>query len=223
MQEQLTIFSQDIVRQVKMSCQIPTLVNDILSRHIIEATAKRRGLEVSIEELQKSADDLRLKHNLLSRDITLTWLQRHSLSLDDFEEIAYAQVLSAKLAHDLFADRVDGFFADHYIDYTQAVIYELVLDDYNLAMELFYAIQEQELSFWEAVRQYCQDPMLRRTGGYRGSLKRSELKPELSAAVFAAQPPQTLKPLLIAKRTYLIFVEEIVQPQLDMNLSTNFV
>jgi hypothetical protein len=47
-------------------------------------------------------------------------------------------------------------------------MYEIVLDDEDLAMELFYGIQEGEMSFYEVAHQYIQDMELRRKGGYRG-------------------------------------------------------
>ena len=41
------------------------------------------------------------------------------------------------------------------------------------------------------------------------------MKPEVSAAVFAATPPQVLKPVVTSKGVHLVFVEEIIQPELD--------
>jgi parvulin-like peptidyl-prolyl isomerase len=41
------------------------------------------------------------------------------------------------------------------------------------------------------------------------------MKPEVSAAVFAANPPQVLKPIVTSKGVHLVFVEEIIQPELD--------
>ena len=49
-------------------------------------------------------------------------------------------------------------------------------------------------------------------------LQRQNLKPEISAAVFAASPPQLLKPILTSMGVHLILVEEIIQPQLDEEL-----
>ncbi|MEQ9355725.1 MAG: peptidylprolyl isomerase [Coleofasciculus chthonoplastes F2-STO-03] len=46
-------------------------------------------------------------------------------------------------------------------------------------------------------------------------MQRKELKPEISAAVFAATPPQVLKPIVTSKGVHLIFVEEIIQPELN--------
>jgi len=145
----------------------------------------------------------------------LAWLQKHCLSVDEFEEVAHISVLSSKLAQHLFADRVEPFFVEHQLDYAQVVMYEVVLDDEDLAMELFYAIAEGEMSFPEVAHQYIQDTELRRSGGYRGILHRKDLKPEISAAVFAATPPQILKPIVTSSGAHLILVEELIQPKLD--------
>ena len=51
-----------------------------------------------------------------------------------------------------------------------------------------------------------------------GSVKRKQLKPEISAAVFASNPPQLLKPIVTSKGVHLILVEEIVKPELNQNL-----
>lgn len=71
------------------------------------------------------------------------------------------------------------------------------------------------MSFYDVAHQYIQDKELRRKCGYRGIVNRKDLKPEISAAVFAAEPPQLLKPIVTSLGIYLIFVEEIIQPQLD--------
>ncbi|MBD0343922.1 MAG: peptidylprolyl isomerase, partial [Coleofasciculus sp. Co-bin14] len=149
---------------------------------------------------------------------TWAWLQKHGLSLDDFEEVIYTNVISGKLAQHLFADKVEPFFVEHQLDYAGVVMYEVVLDDEDLAMELFYAIQEGEMSFYEVAHQYIQDTELRRKGGYQGILRRQDLKAEISAAVFAAKPSQLLKPIVTSSGVDLILVEEIIQPQLDDNL-----
>ena len=106
------------------------------------------------------------------------------------------------------------------MDYIGVIMYKVVLDNEYLAMELFYGIQEGEMSFYEVAHQYIQDTELRRKGGYRGIVRRKELKPEISAAVFAAKPPQVLKPIVTSSGVNLILVEEIIQPELDDKLSS---
>jgi parvulin-like peptidyl-prolyl isomerase len=218
MSQAITISSEDILHQVKLSCKIPSFIEEIVTRKIIASAADEAGIKVETEELQKAADSIRLIGNLKSADDTWAWLQKHGLSLDDFEELIYNNVIYGKLAQHLFADKVEPFFVEHQLDYAGVVMYEVVLDDEDLAMELFYGIQEGEMSFYEVAHQYIQDTELRRKGGYRGIVSRKELKPEISAAVFAATPPQVLKPIVTSSGVHLILVEELIQPQLDDKL-----
>jgi parvulin-like peptidyl-prolyl isomerase len=218
MSQAITISSEDILHQVKLSYQILSIVEAIVTRKIITSAAEEAGIKVETEELQKAADNIRLIGKLKSADDTWAWLQKHGLSLDDFEELIYNNVISGKLAQHLFADKVEPFFVEHQLEYAGIVMYEVILDDEDLAMELFYGIQEGEMSFYEVAHQYIQDKELRRKGGYRGIVRRKELKPEISAAVFAAKPPQVLKPIVTSSGVHLILVEEIIQPELDDKL-----
>lgn len=215
MSKVLTVSREEILHQIKLSCQIPSVIEGIATRKILANTAQELGIKVEPEELQQAADNIRLINNLRRTDDTWLWLQKHSLSLDEFEELVYATVISSKLAQHLFADKIEPFFIEHQLDYAQVVMYEVVLDDQDLAMELFYAIAEGEISFPEVAHQYIQDTELRRTGGYRGTLSRKALKPEISAAVFAATGPQILRPIVTSSGTHLIWVEELIQPRLD--------
>ncbi len=73
------------------------------------------------------------------------------------------------------------------------------------------------MNFYEVAHQYIQDTELRRKGGYRGMVQCKELKPEISAIIFAAQPPQVLKPIVTSKGVHLILVKDIIQPQKVIN------
>ena len=214
----LTISQEEIIHQLKLSHQLPTLLEAIATRQAIATAAAKAGIEVNPEELQQAANAIRATNNLYQAADTWAWLQKQGLSLDEFEEMVHATVLSAKLAQHLFAEKVEPFFVEHQFDYSQVVMYEIILDDLDLAIELFHALQEGELGFHSAAYKYIQDQELRRICGYRGLLRRSDLKPDVSAAVFAATPPQILKPVLTAEGAHLIFVEEIIQPQLDPTL-----
>jgi parvulin-like peptidyl-prolyl isomerase len=205
----------DVLQQVKLSSQFPAVVEAIASRQIVAQQAEKLDLQIDTAELQKAADRFRLKNNLVTVEQTVAWLKQHGLSLDDLEALMQHTVLSAKLAEHLFSDQVGPYFAERQLDYDQVVLYEVVFQNADLAFELFYAIQEQETTFEEVARQYIQDQELRRKGGYCGLLKRADLKPEISAAVFARVAPQLLKPISIGKNIHLVFVEEVIRPQLD--------
>lgn len=214
----INISREDIFQQIKLSCQIPTLVEGIVTRKVIARVAAEASIKIPPEELQQAADQFRFVSKLRSAEDTWSWLQKHGLSLDEFEELIYTNLISEKVAHHLFWNKVEAFFFEHQLNYAGAVMYEVILDDEDLAIDLFYSLQEGEITFPEVAHQYIQDKELRRTGGYQGIRRRQDLKPEISAAVFSATPPQILKPIVTSKGAHLIFVEEIIQPELDNKL-----
>ncbi|MBG1259742.1 peptidylprolyl isomerase [Nostoc commune] len=218
MSQTITINNEDIFQQVKLSCKIPEIVEQVVSRKVIIAAAKEAGIKVETEELQEGADLFRLINKLTSADDTWKWLEKHGLSIDDLEEIVYYNILIGKLSKHFFLDKIEPYFFENQLSYAGVVMYEVVFDDEDLAIELFYAIKEGEMSFYDVAHKYIQDLELRRKGGYLGVLRRQDLKPEISAAVFAATPPQLLKPILTSKGVHLIFVEEIIKPELDDKL-----
>ncbi|WP_414586315.1 peptidylprolyl isomerase [Scytonema sp. PCC 10023] len=218
MLKRLNISCEDIIRNIKLSCQIPSVVEAIATQQIIAEAAEEANIKVSEEELQQEGDKLRVEKKLVQAKDTWAWLKKHHLSLDDFEELARSNVLSKKLANHLFADQVEQFFYEHQLDYLAAVTYEVILDDKDLALELFYALQEGEIGFQEIARQYIQNPESRRAGGYQGIRHRTDFRPEIAAPVFAATPPQILKPIVTPKGVHLIWVEEIIQPEFNEEL-----
>ena len=217
MSQTITIKNEDILHQVKLSFQIPKMIEGIVTRKIIATALAEAGLKVETEELQKAADEMRLMKQLGNTDATWAWLEKHGLSLEDFEEMVYNHLSSIKLAQHLFWEQVEPYFFAHQLDYAGAVMYEVVFDneDEDLALDFFYSMCEGEIGFPEIARQYIQDPELRRRTGYRGVVSRKELKPEISAAVFAAKPPTILKPIVTNGGVHLILVDEIIPAQLD--------
>jgi len=212
---QLTITPQDILQQVKFSGKVPEMVEAVLTRQVITQAATELAIQNTTDELQAMADQFRLSNQLNSAKETQLWFNKNGFSLDDFEEMINYQLLSIKLGQHLFKDQVKDYFIQHQLDYQRVVMYEVVLEDKDLAIELYLAIKAEEISFFEVAHKYNKDDELRRKGGYQGILYRKDLKPEISAAVFAAQAPELLKPIVTSKNVHLIFVEEIIKPQLE--------
>jgi parvulin-like peptidyl-prolyl isomerase len=218
MLQAITITNEEILQQIKLSCKMPDIIEGIVTRKIIENATAEAGIKIEIEELQQTADTLRFANKLNSAADTWKWLEKYGLSLDEFEKIVQNTVSSGKLANYLFDNKIEQYFYENQSSFAGAVIYEVVLDNEDLAMELYYAIKEEEISFYDIARQYIQDIELRRKGGYLGVVYRKDLKPEISAAVFATKSSQLLKPIISINGVHLIFVEEIIQQKLDNKL-----
>jgi parvulin-like peptidyl-prolyl isomerase len=215
---QFSLLPQDVLYEVKLSGQINSAIESIISQKIITIVSTKLGIEVSPFEIQQEADKIRLANGLYKPEDTWLWLEKQGLSLDDFEYIAKRNAIAKKLAHHLFADQIKQYFISNQINYYSAAIYEIVFDDPDLAMEMFYAISEQEIDFSKVAREHCQDIHMRRSGGYKGIFGRYQLKPEFAASIFASTPPQLLKPIVTSQGAHLLFVEDIVIPKLDNTL-----
>ena len=215
MSKNLQISSSDLLKNLKVSCKLASVVNDTVRQQIINDAVRLAGIVVSDRELQQAADDFRVKYNLGNPATTWEWMSKNYLTGDDFEQLIYESILTSKLIEHLFGDRLEPYFYEHKLDYTQAVLYEVVFDNFDTAIEQFYALEEGEVSFIEVARQYIREPNLRRQYGFKGILPRTAINSVLSAAIFASNPPQVLKPIVIGKKVHLILVEEIIEPQLN--------
>lgn len=223
MTEQLTISAEDVLQQVKLSGQLGAVKEAISTRRLIQTAAAEADISVTPEEIQTYADEFRTANNLERTEETLAWLKQRELDVEDFEAMIHLSVLQSKLAKHLFADQAEAYFAAHQLDYTTVAIYEVILEDEDVALELFYSLKEGETTFFEVAQQYTQDTELRRRGGYRGILKRTDLNAEVSSAVFASAPPQLLKPILTANGIYIIYVDEIFQPELSKEIRSEII
>jgi parvulin-like peptidyl-prolyl isomerase len=204
-----TINSQDLLHQIKITGKIPELVHGILQQRILEMAAKELKIEISDQELQEGADRFRAANKIETAQATQQWLADRLLSMDDFEQLITTNLLVSKVANKLFFDRAAPYFYEHILDYAAAVIYQVILTDQNLAWELFYAIQEGDMTFGEIAKIYASDIESQRRGGYLGNVLRQKMDPAVSAAVFAAEPAQILKPIVVGTQVYLILVEEV--------------
>jgi parvulin-like peptidyl-prolyl isomerase len=219
----LKVSPAEIISQIKISGQMSVILEAIAIRRAIATAVIEAKVEVEIDELQEASNKFRAANNLELEEDTWLWLQKQGMSLDDFEEMLQVTILSTKVSQHLFAEQVESYFSHNYLNYAEIVMYEVILDDEDLASKLFSGLQEGKLNFYAVAHEYIQDEELRRVGGYRGLLHRSDLQPEISSVVFAAKPPQILKPIVTAKGVHLILVEELIQPELDQSLKTQII
>ena len=218
MPEHFKISISHIIHKLKGTCEIPNIVEAIASEKIIIETAEKAGINITEAELQKEGDKFRLEKKLATAKDTWAWLDKHHLSIKDFEKLVHKSLISKKLANHLFAPQVEKFFYETRLNYEAAVTYEVTFENRDLALELFYALEEGEITFPEIARTYIQEPELRRAYGYQGVQYRKDFRPEIAAVVFASSPPGIIKPVTTPKLVHLIWVEEVIKSELNDEL-----
>jgi parvulin-like peptidyl-prolyl isomerase len=209
------ISDEDILEQVKISRKMPEITEQIIINRIIRDEAEKAGVKVEVKELQEVADDFRARNKLIRAKTTQVWLEMNRLSLDEFENIIRLEILSNKLRDLVVADKVEEYFYQHQLDFDQVVLCEVVLENKELATELYYSVREGELKFQDVADKYIKEVELRRKGGFLGSFRRKDLNPALISVFSITSYPQVVKPIPTALGFSLIWVEEIIKATLD--------
>jgi parvulin-like peptidyl-prolyl isomerase len=213
------IAAEDVVHCLKKRFQYQGICHDISSTQLINATAKNRGLEVSDMDVQQEADRYRHENGLQHAADTIGWLNQQQVAPEEWEEGIRDRLLANQLSGHLFSRDIERFFAENRSNYESVILYQLVVPYEQLAMELFYQIEESEISFYEAAHLYDIDPNRRRKCGFEGILARWQIEPSLSSVIFGAQIQQVTQPIQRDDGYHLIWVEEFLEAILTEAIS----
>ncbi len=210
----LLIDPETVVNYLKHEVELKSTYQKILCRQIIDQAASERGVTVTPEEVQAEADQFRYEHKLESASQTFAWLSEQLVTPDDWETGIQERLLTKKLTETLFGQQVETYFAQNKVQYEQAILYRIVVPYRPLAQELFYQIEEEEISFFEAAHLYDVDEQRRLACGFEGKLSRWQLKPDIAAKVFGSTPREVIEVTQAEAGFELLMVEEFVAADL---------
>lgn len=208
----------EIVNSLKKEIRIREVYQKILFQQIIDRTATERGITVTPEEIQIEAEEFRMKNRLEKAADTLAWLEDCMISTDDWENGIRDRLLAKKLANSLFSKEVEKYFAENKINFEKVLLYQIIVPYERVAFELFYQIEEREISFYHAAHLYDIDARRRMVCGYEGTITRSQLIPELAAHVFRTPVGELGGPVKTEAGYHLFLVEEVICAELNPDL-----
>ncbi|RUR85026.1 peptidylprolyl isomerase [Chlorogloeopsis fritschii PCC 9212] len=210
----IDINSEEIVNYLKSAMILRQVYQKILSQKLILDVAQERGIIITTEEIQDEADRQRREERLEKAVDTMTWLAEHFVSSDDWEVGIRNRLLAKKVAKALFSQEVEKFFIQNRLEFEQVILYQLIISDEKVSQEIYYQIEEGEISFYEAARLYDVDENRRKKCGYEGKLYRWALPSNINAIVFNAPPQQLIGPIKTERGYHLFIVEELIAAQL---------
>jgi parvulin-like peptidyl-prolyl isomerase len=209
---------ETIVDFLKQEVALKGVCQGIVRRQIIEQTTRERNIFVTPEEIQAEANRQRYQKHLESAAATFAWLSDQMITSEDWEIGIQHHLLAQKLAEHLFGGEVERYLAEHRFDFEQVSLYRIVVPYQQLAQELFYQIEEREISFYEAAHLYDIDENRRLQCGYEGKLHRRDFKPEMAAIVFGAPVEQVMGPFPSEQGYELLVVEALISPELTAEM-----
>lgn len=214
---------EEVIYSLKKNLQIKDVCQSILHQTIVEQTANQRGIEVTTDEIQAEGDRLRRAQRLESAKATFTWLQEQLVTPDDWEQGIRDRLLIQKLSNSLFEQDAERYFVEHRIDFDSVILYQIVIPHEKLATELFYQIEEEEISFYQAAHFYDIAEDRRHRCGFEGQLYRRGLMPDISSVVFGAEPQRVLRPIKTEQGYHILMVEEAIPAELTPELKQEII
>jgi len=211
---QRLIEASEIIELLRRELQLKIFTQKVWQKKVIEKAAQERGLTVTPEEIQVVGDQLRREKRLEKAADTIAWLVDQMISVEDLEAGIRDRLLAQKLAEHLFSKEVEKVFVQNKLQFDQIILYQIVVATRQLAQELFYQIQEGEISFFDAAHLYDIDENRRHLCGCEGKVYRWGLKPDIAVAVFSAQPGEVIRPIETERGYHLFLVEKFLPAEL---------
>ncbi len=208
---------EEIVNFLKVKMSLRKIYEEILFQRIINSSAALRGVNVTIEEIEAEANRQRREKHLEKATDTLAWLSEQLVTPNDWENGIRNRLLADKLAEALFSKDVETFFSQHRLEFEQVVLYEIIVADEKLAQELYYQIEEGEISFYDAAHRYHIDEQCRQKCGYEGEVYRWSMQPNIAAIIFSIPPQHLIGPIKTDKGYHLMIIEEMIPAELTVN------
>ncbi|MEG4988186.1 peptidylprolyl isomerase [Microcoleus sp. BR0-C5] len=208
------IEASEIIELLRQQQQIKTFSQKVLQKKVIEKASRERGLTVTPEEIQAEGDQLRREKRLEKAADTIAWLVDQMISVEDLEAGICDRLLAQKLAEHLFSKEVEKIFVQNKLQFDQIILYQIVVASPQLAQELFYQIQEGEISFFDAAHLYDIDENRRHICGCQDKVYRWGLKPDIAVAVFSAKPGEVIRPIETELGYHLFLVEKFLPAEL---------
>ena len=191
----IPIESEEIVDFLKQEMLLKGICQKIVYQKIIEQAATERNIVIAPEENEAEADSIRHGKRLEKAADTLAWLEDQMVTAEEWEAGIRNRLLAKKLAANLFDKEVESYFAQNRLDFDQFILYQIVVPYQQLAQEIYYQIEEEEISFYEAAHLYDIDEGRRYRCGYEGKVGRWSLPPHLAEAIGNATIGHTVGPV----------------------------
>ena len=203
----------EITLSLKHQMDLREICCQVLYDKIVEQAASARSIVVTSEEINLQAEEIRRVKRLEKASDTMAWLKEEMISTDEWETAIRKDLLAQKLAQELFTDEAELYFNQNRLNFDRFTLYQLVVPYEKLAQELLYRIEEEEISFYQAVHLYDIDEQRRNVCGYEGEAHRQDYPADIAAAIFKTPiPVEELIGPIRSEAGYHLFQIESYQP-----------
>lgn len=211
---EINIESEEIVNFLKQEISLKEVCQKILFQKAIAQAAQEKGIVVTTEEIQALSDRDRRERRLEKAQDTVAWLNEQMIAPSDWELGIRNRLLAQKLAEEMFGNEVGKFFVQNRLEFDQIILYQMIVSNEKLAQELYFQIEEAEISFYAAAKLYDIDENRRLKCGYEGKIYRWAIDSDIASIVFSAAAKDLIGPIKTKLGYHLLLVEELIPAEL---------
>lgn len=218
----LSLDAQEVVDFLRQNFRLSEICQAIVEQKIIRQVALEQGIVVTRQEVETAVEDIRYEKAFENPTGFTDWLTDCGATLSDLKQMLRSNLLTEKVMRSLFVDQVESVFSQDKHSFDQLVLYKIVVPYEHLAQEIFYQIEEEEISFFEAAHVYDIDENRRLNCGYEGTILRRDLPPDLATILSTARVGELVGPIQSANQLYELFwIDDLVHPDLTPALQSS--
>jgi len=186
----------EFLKYLKFTNQFSDIMEKFIQNKITVYAAKKKGIEVSSDEMQQGADDFRRCMGLHRTSDTQKWLDSLGISIDEFETFINEHILINKVADTIVGNgAVESYFKLNSPAFDTVDICHIVVDDKDKAKEIKALLDEEPKLFDSLVKDYSLDKETLDNKGLIKDVQRGNLPDEFESKVFSAACGEIIGPL----------------------------
>lgn len=188
------VTTDGFIKHLKLNGQYDSLIEDLVREKLTVQVARRMGVEVTAQEVQERADQIRRVRGLHRAVDMNRWLDQIGVTVDDLEafitHMLYVERMQDVIASD---EAVEEYFSLNSPKFESIVLGHIVVASEGKAREILATLEDEPELFETLAREHSLADTAAE-GGYIGIVTRGALVSEVEAKVFHADPGEVLGP-----------------------------
>jgi peptidylprolyl isomerase len=188
------ITTDGFIKHLKLNGQYDSIIEDLVREKLTVQVARKSGIEISAQDVQERADQIRRVRGLHRAVDMNRWLDQIGVTVDDLENfithMLYYERMQEHIASD---DAVEEYFSLNSPKFDSIVLGHIVVGSEGKAREIL-AILEDEPDMFEDLAMEHSTADTAAEGGYIGIVTRGSLVSDIEAKVFHADEGEVLGP-----------------------------
>jgi len=188
------ITTDGLIKHLKLNGQYDGIIEDLVREKLTAQAARKSGIEITEQEIQERADQIRRVRGLHRAVDMNRWLDQIGVTVEDLAafitHMLYVERMQERIASDA---AVEEYFSLNSPKFDSIVLGHIVVASEGKAREIL-AILEDEPEAFEMLAMEHSTADTATEGGYIGVVTRGSLVSEIEAKVFHAEEGEVLGP-----------------------------